>query len=105
MTDFARVRADEKQSNEDKPAHSGIPVSFPRGKVRGSELESCRVVVGSVAVVFLPSDLDVSPRISPHNPPPRMERDLLSCKHIGSSIENGLTKSIKADIIPGIGGW
>lgn len=33
-----------------------------------------------------------------------MERDLLSCKHIGSSIENGLTKSIKADIIPGIGG-
>lgn len=32
-----------------------------------------------------------------------MRSDLLSCKHIGSSIENGLTKSIKADIIPGIG--
>lgn len=44
------------------------------------------------------------PRSSPRNPP-RMEHDLLSCKHIGSSIENGLTKSIKADIIPGIRGW
>lgn len=32
-----------------------------------------------------------------------MRSDLLSCKHIGSSIENGLTKSIKADIILGIG--
>lgn len=43
--------------------------------------------------------------ITPHAPPPpRVERDLLSCKHIGSSIENGLTKSIKADIIPGIRG-
>lgn len=33
-----------------------------------------------------------------------MERDLLSCKHIGSSIENGLTKSIKADMAPIEGG-
>lgn len=71
----------------------------------GSEVESCKVAIGSVAVVFLPSNSDVSPRVSPHNPPhPRMERDLLSCKHIGSSIENGLTKSIKADIIPVSGG-
>lgn len=67
----------------------------------GSEVESCKVIIGSVAVVFLPSNSDVSPRVSPH---PRMERDLLSCKHIGSSIENGLTKSIKADIVPVSGG-
>lgn len=31
----------------------------------------------------------------PRPPMPWMVRDLLSCKHIGSSIENGLTKSIK----------
>lgn len=66
------------------------------------KLQSCRWHSQS----SVPSQqLGCFPRSSTHNPPPRMERDLLSCKHIGSSIENGLTKSIKADIIPGIRGW
>lgn len=66
----------------------------------GSKAESWKVVSGSVKAVFLPEQVGCFCRISPHNPPPGMERDLLSCKHIGSSIENGLTKSIKADMAP-----
>lgn len=64
-------------------------------------MQSCRWL-GQSSVPA--QQLGCFPCSSPHNPR-RMEHDLLSCKHIGSSIENGLTKSIKADIIPGIGGW
>lgn len=38
------------------------------------------------------------------DPPPWMECDLRSCKHIGASTENCLTKSIKADMVPWGGG-
>ena len=84
------------------------------GEVLSNEVESCRWPQGrtlclsslSTASPMIPLDFTTAgpppqPRTSPH---PSMHCDLLSCKHIGSSIENGLTKSIKADIVPGIGG-
>lgn len=97
---FGTGRKDEDKRDEDTQAHGDIPINSQWGEVCDSEVDSCGVDIGPVSVVFLPCNVDVLP-------PPRMERDLLSCKHIGSSIENGLTKSIKADVVPllGGGGW
>lgn len=66
MKETKKKEVEEEQEEEEE---RGLAVTSPstcraKGKVRGGELESCKVVVGSGAVVFLPGNLVVSAGVS-----------------------------------------
>lgn len=64
MKEMKKKEDDGEEEEERRSTVTSLSTRRAKGKVRGGELESCKVVVGSGAVVFLPGNLDVSAGVS-----------------------------------------